>query len=82
MIQESGALEDEPARVRELWSGARIEERQMLRVPFRDGEVGRCAGLESKLYQGEGAKQSSHKTIHGCQMGSKPRAEDRSGNWQ
>lgn len=37
--------EAESARVRDMWSGARREEIQtMLRFPFRDGEVHRCAG--------------------------------------
>lgn len=47
-------------------SGARIDEIQMmLRFPFRDVQVCRCAGLEGKLYKEEGTKQSSHKTLHG-----------------
>lgn len=55
--------EDESARVRDMWSGARREEIQtMLRFPFRDGEVHRCAGqtMERGMNQA-----SSSKTIHG-----------------
>jgi hypothetical protein len=63
--QESGVWEDESARVRDLWSGARTEEMQMLRFPVRDGEVCRCAGLEGQLCKEEGTKQSSSKIIHG-----------------